>query len=134
MSIPPPDNSYAQSYPSTPDGSAAVSQDDKTMAMLSYLLGIFTGFLGPLVIWLMKKDQSKFVGFHALQALLLHAVVTLGYILSSVLFVVIIGFLTMPVFALLGLVFSILAGLAANRGEWYEIPVIGPIARQQGGV
>ena len=52
------------------------------MAMLAYILGIFTGFIGPLVLWLIKKDQSKFVAFHALQALLLHAIVVIGYILS----------------------------------------------------
>ena len=129
MSIPPPNSSFSQSYDSAP----LASQEDKTMAMLAYLLGIVTGFVGPLVIWLMKKDQSKFVGFHALQALLLHAVVTLGYILSAVLFIVIIGFFTMPLFGVLSLVFSIIAGLAANRGEMYEIPIIGKIARQQSG-
>lgn len=103
------------------------------MAMLAYLLGIVTGFIGPLILWLLKKDQSKFVAYHSLQALLLHAIVVLGYILSSVLFIVVIGFITMPVFVVLGLVFSILAGLAANRGEWYDIPIIGKIARQQTG-
>ncbi len=130
MSIPPPDSSFAHSYDSSP----SISQDDKTMAMLAYILGIFTGFLGPLVLWLLKKDQSKFVGFHALQALLLHAVVVIGYILSSALTFVLIGFITAPVFFVLGLVFSILAGLAANKGDWYDIPVIGPIARQNSGI
>lgn len=128
MSIPSPENSIP------PYNTSGISQDDKTMAMLSYILGIFTGFLGPLVLWLIKKDQSKFVAFHALQALLLHAVVTIGYILSSVLVALLIGLLTYPAFFILGLVFSILAGLAANRGEWYEIPVIGKIARQSAGV
>jgi len=127
MNIPPPDSSFTQSYDSAP----IVSADDRTMAMLAYILGIFTGFLGPLILWLVKKDQSKFVGFHSLQALLLHAAVTIGYLVSTALFIVFIGFLTMPVFGLLSLVFSIIAGLAANRGEWYDIPVIGPIARQQ---
>ena len=130
MSIPPPNSSFSQTYDSAP----AITQDEKTMAMLSYILGIFTGFLGPLILWLVKKDQSKFVGFHALQALFLHAAVVLGYILSGLLVFVFIGFLTYPAFFILGLVFSILAGLAANRGEWYEIPVIGPIARRQTGV
>ena len=129
MSIPPPDSGFAQSYNAAPD----ISQDDKTMAMLAYILGVFTGFLGPLVLWLIKKDQSKFVAYHALQALLLHAVVVLGYILSGLLVFVLIGFLTYPAFFLLGLVFSILAGLAANRGEWYDIPILGKIARQQTG-
>ena len=129
MSIPPPDSGFAQSYDSTP----ALTQDDKTMAMLAYLLGIVTGFAGPLILWLLKKDQSKFVAYHALQALLLHAAVVVGYLISFVLFFLIIGMFTLPIFVLLGLVFSIVAGLAANRGEWYEIPVLGKIARQQTG-
>lgn len=129
MSIPPPDSGFAQSYDSLP----ASTQDDKTMAMLAYLLGIVTGFAGPLILWLLKKDQSKFVAYHALQALLLHAAVVVGYLISFVLFFLIIGMFTLPVFILLGLVFSIVAGLAANQGEWYEIPVLGKIARQQTG-
>ena len=48
--------------------------------------------------------------------------------------VVLIGMVTLPAFWILGLVFSILAGLAANKGDWYEIPVIGKIARQSAGV
>ena len=130
MSVPPPDGSFSQTY----DNASVVSPDDKTMAMLAYILGIFTGFLGPLVLWLVKKDQSKFVAFHSLQALLLHAAVTVGYIIAGVLTLVLVGWLLFPAVGILSLVFSILAGLAANRGEWYNIPVIGPIARQQNGV
>ena len=128
MSIPPPENSIP------PYNAPGISQDDRTMGMLSYILGIFTGFVGPLVLWLIKKDQSKFVAYHALQALILHAVVVIGYILSGFLVIMLIGFLTYPAFFILGLVFSIIAGMAANRGEWYEIPVIGKFARQQAGL
>lgn len=131
MSIPPTGSDFS---PPPYGGSSPVTQDDKTMAMLSYILGIFTGFLGPLILWLVKKDQSKFVAYHALQALLLHAVVVLGYLLSSFLLVVLIGFLTYPAFFVLGLVYSLLAGIAANKGEWYEIPVIGAFARQSAGL
>jgi uncharacterized Tic20 family protein len=130
---PPPGN-----WPPPPSGSISetdgISQDDRTMAMLAYVLGIFTGFLGPLVIWLIKKDQSKFVAYHGLQALLFHAVILVGYILSSFLVVFLIEFLTYPLFGILSLVYSILAGLAASRGEWYEIPVVGKFTRQQVGV
>lgn len=132
MSIPPNSGEYPS--PSPLGDPSAITQDDRTMAMLSYILGIFTGFLGPLILWLVKKDQSKFVAFHALQALILHAVVVVGYILSSFLVIVLIGFLTYPAFFIIGLVYSILAGLAANRGDWYEIPVIGKLARQQVGL
>lgn len=133
MSIPPPEGSFAQSYDNAYDNAPAITQDDKTMAMLAYVLGVATGFVGPLILWLLKKDQSKFVACHAFQALLLHAAVVLGYIASGLLVFVLIGFITYPAFFLLGLVFSILAGLAANRGEWYDIPILGKIARQQTG-
>ena len=133
MSVPPPESSFPPSIGGAFDPSA-ITQEDKTLAMLSYVLGIFTGFVGPLILWLVKKDQSKFVAYHALQALLLHAVVVAGYILSSFLVIVLVGFLTYPAFFILGLVYSILAGMAANRGEWFVIPVIGPFARQSAGV
>jgi hypothetical protein len=35
----------------------AADQDAKTMGMLCHLLGIFTGFIGPLIIWLIKKES-----------------------------------------------------------------------------
>lgn len=127
MSVPPSNSSFSQSYDNVP----IASQEDKTMAMLAYLLGIVTGFLGPLIVWLIKKDQSKFVGYHALQALLLHAAVTVGYFIAGALTIVLVGWLLLPAVGILGLVFSIIAGLAANRGEMYEIPILGKFARQQ---
>lgn len=131
MSIPPNFGEYTSQPPL--GAPSAITQDDKTMAMLSYILGIFTGFLGPLILWLVKKDQSKFVAFHALQALILHAFVVAGYMLSGFLMFVLIGFLTGPAFFIIGLIYSLVAGLAANNGDWYEIPIVGKLARQQVG-
>jgi len=48
---------------------AEIKQEDKTMAMLCHLLGILTAFLGPLIIWLVKKDQSPFVDDQGKEAL-----------------------------------------------------------------
>ena len=42
------------------------------MALLAHLLQVFSGFIGPLVIFLVKKD-SKFVKYHALQCLIWQA-------------------------------------------------------------
>jgi uncharacterized Tic20 family protein len=104
------------------------------MAMLAHLLGIITSFIGPLIIYLIKKDQSKFVAYHAMQALIFQAVIFIGYIIGGVLAFIGVGFLLNTALWVLNLVFAIIAGLAANRGEWYEIPVIGKFARQQAGV
>jgi len=37
------------------------STDDRNLAMLAHLLGIVSGFVGALIIWLIKKDQSAYV-------------------------------------------------------------------------
>ena len=55
----------APAIPSLPPA----TQEEQTMGMLSHLLGIFTGFLGPLIIWLIKKDESKYIDEQAKEAL-----------------------------------------------------------------
>ena len=129
MSIPPPDSPLppgAGTY-----GASTVTQDERTMVMLAHLLGIVTGFLGPLIIWLIKKDQSKFVAYHGFQAMIFQIALN---VLMFVLGITVVLALLAPVLWIVGIVFAILAGLAANRGEWYEIPVVGKFARQQTGV
>ena len=37
------------------------SQDNRLMAMLIYLLSLFTGIIGPLIIWLLKRKESRLV-------------------------------------------------------------------------
>lgn len=36
-----------------------VSKEDKTLAMIMWVLTFFTSFVAPLVIWLVKKDESE---------------------------------------------------------------------------
>ena len=55
----PPPPAHAEAGPLT-----EITQEDKTMAMLCHLLAIVSWFLGPLIVWLIKKDQSKFVDEH----------------------------------------------------------------------
>lgn len=111
-------------------GTLEVTQEDKTLALIAYLGGAFVSFIVPLVLYLVKKDQSKFVAYHAMQALIFHVAILIGYMISGALTVVLVGFLLLPVVGILSLVFSIIAALAAYRGEWYEIPLVGKYARQ----
>lgn len=106
------------------------------MGMLCHLLGIVAtvmagglGFLGPLVIWLIKKDQSAYIDFHGKEALNFHLTVLLviggGSVVAFVLSFILIGLLLLPVIAILAivaLVFMIIACVAAQRGEWYRYP------------
>src|SRR5687767_6174019 len=52
-----------------PYAGAPPTPDDKTMATLAHVLGIFTSFVGPLIIWMIKKDTSPFVDDQGKEAL-----------------------------------------------------------------
>jgi uncharacterized protein len=126
------------------------TKDDCTMAFLAHLLQVFTGFIGPLVIFCVKQD-SRFVKFHALQSLIWQlcymAVLFGGMILFFVSMIATVAhggggehnqpppagfFIFFPLLWLLimggwvaNLVLGIVYGVKANRGEWAAYPIIG---------
>jgi len=101
-----------------------VADDQKTMAMLAHILGIFTCFVGPLVIWLMNKDKpdAAFVNDQAKEALNFQITMAIGYFASGVLMMILIGFCTYIAFALASLILSIMAATKAKEGEEYRYP------------
>ena len=62
---------------------AAPTEEEKMFAMIAQVSGCATSFLGPLVIWLIKKDQSPFVAYHAIQAGIYHAIAFTAYVVVS---------------------------------------------------
>ncbi|MEM7014341.1 MAG: DUF4870 domain-containing protein [Verrucomicrobiota bacterium] len=107
----------------TPVDLGEVSDDDKTMGLLAHILGILTGFVGPLIIWLVKKDQSKFVDFHGKEALNFQITLTIAYVVSGVLMMVCIGYLTFVAAWICALVFGIQGAMAANERKPYTYPL-----------
>ena len=120
-SPPPPENN-------TPDTSASesseASKDARTMALLAHILGIFTSFVVPLIIWLVKKDDDEFIADQAKEALNFHITVIIAYFAITVIAVVTmgIGFVLYPVLGISVLVLGIIAGLKANDGIAYRYP------------
>ena len=106
-----------------------VSADDRSMGMICHLLAILTGFIGPVIIWLVKKQTSPFLDHHGREALNFQITVFLAsLVLGSMVFVLMfvgIGFFLLPlliVLPILALVAEIIACAAANRGEWHRYP------------
>ena len=97
--------------------------DDTAMATLVHLLGLFSTFLGPLTIYLVKKDESPFVRRHAAEALNFQITMTIAYVISLILTFFIVGLFVMLAVGAFWLTFSILATFAANRGEDYRYPI-----------
>ena len=106
--------------------------DDNMWALVSYLSPIIVSFLGPLIVYMIKKDESPYVRYHAAQSLNLIITSTIygfGIFIFSVLLAVVthgVGILALlPLylaFGILTLVYLILASVAAGRGELYRIP------------
>jgi len=100
------------------------SKDEGMLAAAAHGLSFVEGgLIGPLAVYLLKKDESEFVAFHALQslyfglAMLIVTVVTCG--LGAFL-------LVWPY-----LIFEAIAALKAYDGEWYQLPIVGAYARRR---
>jgi uncharacterized Tic20 family protein len=99
------------------------SSDDRTLAALAHVLGIFTWFVGALVIWLIRKDQSSFVGDQAKEALNFQITIGIANVIAGVTMAIFIGCLLMPAVLVVNLVFCIIAAVAASKGEPYRYPI-----------
>lgn len=108
----------------TAHASSTTASNENTMGMLAHLLMIFTWWLGPLILFLVKKDEG-FARGEAREALNFGITLTLAYIVCWVLTLVTLGILFFLPFLVLvaGLVFGILGCIAANKGQPYRYPV-----------
>lgn len=102
--------------------------DDKQLAVIAHLSG-FLGFvipfgniLGPLLIWLMKKDESKTVAAHALEALNFQITATAAMFVAGVTVFFLIGMILLPVVIIGTVALMIMAAMAASKGEMYKYP------------
>jgi len=96
--------------------------DQNQLAMISHILRIFTWFVGALVIWLSVKDKP-FVQEQSKEALNFQITIGILWVASAILSFIGIGFLLYPLVWILNLIFCIMAGMAASKGEHYKYPI-----------
>ncbi len=99
------------------------AKQEKMWAMLCHIGAIILGFIAPLVIWLVKKDESPLVDDQGKESLNFQITMIIAFIVAGILMFVFIGFLLMPVLAIFNLIMVIIAGIKANDGEKYRYPV-----------
>ena len=114
---------------STAAPSAAPTENERTWGMLAHLsalaglvvplIGIV---LGPLVVWLAKRDESVFVAAHAKEALNFNISVLLGAIVCMLLMLVFIGVLLGTALFIAWLVMTLVAAIKASEGHPYRYP------------
>ena len=108
--------------------------DDQLWALLSYVLALVASIIAPLVIYLVKMNESRYVRFHAAQVLnmgltaLIYSVAI--FIVAIPIAVVTHGFgilLLFVAFLALGiahLVYLILGAVRSNQGQLFRVPTI----------
>jgi hypothetical protein len=119
----------------TPAWSAVMNQEvsadetQRNLAVGCHLLG-FLGLvlplgniLGPLVLWLLKREGNPFVDDQGREAVNFQITVTLAALVSAALMMVLIGFVLLFALAVYWLVVTIVAALHASRGEAYRYPL-----------
>ena len=106
------------------------SKDECNSAMLAHLLGLFIGVLGPLIIYMTKKDESAFVEDQGKEAINFHITLIIAYLAASAIWTVFAvitcgfgGLIPIPLAVWIWqIVLGIIASTKASKGEYYRYP------------
>lgn len=128
MQSPSPFTPFDPNAPQTPNSPATLTAEDKQWGMLAHLSAL-SGFLipfgnigGPLLVWLLKKDGSKFVDDQGKESLNFQISMTIYAIAAGLSVLLFIGFLLLPLVLLMWLILTIVASVRASNGEPYRYP------------
>lgn len=106
-----------------------LTENERTWGMLAHLsalvgvvVPVFGCVLGPLVVWLGRRDQSSFVEGQAKEALNFNISVFLALIVCSFLMLVFIGFILGAALFIAWLVMTLIAAIRASEGIPYRYP------------
>ncbi len=100
-----------------------ISKDARNWAMLCHLLAIFTGFVAPLIIWLLKREDDPFIDRQGKEALNFQISVILAMVVAGLLSTVCIGVPLLIAIPVLNLIFCLIAAVRASSGQDYRYPV-----------
>ena len=129
-----PDDKFQSAHGIAPDaairsGELEPNPEARQWAMLAHL-STFAGYvlpfgniIGPLVVWLMKKDELPFVDEHGKEALNFQISMTLWIAISIASIFCFVGIVTTPILVVVDIIFTIIAAVKANSGEPYRYPM-----------
>ncbi len=111
----------------TGGGAAPLSADSKNWGMIAHLSSLvmligIPSLVGPLVVWLVRKDQDAWVGEHAREALNFNISVLIYSIVAGISIFFLVGIILLPAVLIAWLVLTIIAGIKASNGETYQYP------------
>jgi uncharacterized Tic20 family protein len=106
-----------------------LSNDERMYGMLCHVLA-FVGFvvplgnvIGPLVIWLIKREQYAYVDAQGKESLNFQISILIYGIISSILIVIFIGILTSIIIGIAWIILTIIGTVRAYEGRHYKYPL-----------
>ncbi len=106
-----------------------MSKEEQNWAVICHLSALsmyiipFGMVLGPLIIWLVKKDASPFINVHGKAALNFQLSLFVYAIISGILIFVVIGAFLLIALAVMQIVCIVLAAVQASKGDYYNYPL-----------
>ncbi len=99
----------------------AENNSNNDLGFLAHLLGILTGFIGPLITYCVAEDDS--LKEHSKKALNWQFSFLIYFVISFILTFVLIGIFLVIALVILNIVFPIIAIVKATNGELWDYPL-----------
>lgn len=121
-------NNYSENDPNA-NQPLSISKDARMWAMFAHISAIagfifpFGNIIGPLLIWILKKEEFPFVDDQGKEALNFQISITAYVLISIILVFVIIGIPLIIVVGLFALIMSVIAAINAYDGNAYRYPL-----------
>lgn len=106
------------------------TSDDKIWAVVAHLSVFLSTFIGPLLVILIFQDKSKFIKYHAVQALVFQVVMVVAAVVVSIITTITCGFggvLYVPL--MFGFLVPLYGAYVANDGKWEGLPGASSVGR-----
>src|SRR3954471_7707150 len=101
-----------------------VNSEERLLAAGIYVLSIFFPVIAPLVIWLIKKDESSFIDYHGREYFNFLISYTVYLTVAGISMIILIGFVLLPIVGVMLFIFTIIAAIKAYEGNEYRFPLI----------
>ena len=106
-----------------------ISAEEKQWAMFAHLSALsgyvvpFGWIIGPLIVWMMKKDEMPFVDEQGKESLNFQISILIYSVVGAALICAFIGFFVLGALVIFQIVYVIIAAVQANKGEQYRYPL-----------
>lgn len=91
-------------------------------ALAAFLIPFGGSIAGPLIIWLLKRNESSFIDENGKEAVNFQITMAIAAFIAGILVFVAVGFVLLPIVGVVWLVLTIIGAVKASDGQRYKYP------------